>query len=79
MMNIIDILNKIKWDSKEKHDDYTLFYLDRITKQLKKLNYTDIIRIEDNFMIIMKDNEETYIPIHRIKRITKKDKVILER
>ena len=78
-MNIINILNKIKWDKRENPDDYTIFYLDRISNQLKPLKYTDIIRVEDSFMIVIKENEETHIPLHRIKRIRKKDKIILER
>lgn len=82
MMRIIDILNKIKWDSRENPDDYTILYHDRILKTLIEINYTDIKRIEDSFMVVEREDEpgkETMIPIHRIRKIKKKGVVVWSR
>jgi uncharacterized protein (UPF0248 family) len=79
MITIRDLLNKIKWDQNLKPEDYTLYYLDRISKTLKKLKYSDIIRTEGTFIIISIEGEETSIPMHRIRRVKEKNKVVWER
>ena len=75
MITIKDFLNKIKWDKRENPEDYTLHYLDRITGKLKKIAYTDIASFEGSFMIV----GESEIPLHRIREIRKKGKLIWER
>lgn len=35
MKPIKDLLNKIKWDKREKPEQYSLFYFDRISKTLR--------------------------------------------
>jgi len=79
MITIRELLNKIKWDQNLKPEDYTLHYLDRISKTLKKLKYSDIIRIEGTFIIVSIEGEETNIPMHRIRRVKEKNKVVWER
>ena len=79
MISIIELLNKIKWDKNLNPDEYSLFYLDRIRKVLIKVRYIDIKRIEDNFMILEKDNEKVTIPLHRIRRVERNKKLIWER
>ena len=76
-MTIKDILNKIKWDKKENPKDYSLIYLD--LGKLKEMPYTNIKRIEGTFMVIEKNNEETFIPMHRIRKVKRKGKIIWER
>ena len=78
MVTIKDLLNKIKWDKREVPEQYSLFYFDRIKKELIKIPYAKIKRIEGSFMIL--DNEEeSSIPLHRIKKVIKKDIVVWER
>lgn len=78
MQPIHELLNKIKWDKREDPKLYSIFYFDRILKQLIKIPYTKIKRIEGSFMII--DNEEeSNIPLHRIKKVTKNNIVVWER
>lgn len=79
MIPIKDLLNKIKWDKRENPDDYAIFYLDKIANKLIEIRYNDIKRIEGTFMVIDKDNEETYIPMHRIKKVKNKDKIVWSR
>ncbi len=79
MISIIDLLNKIKWDKNLNPDEYSLFYLDRITKGLIEIRYKDIKRIEDNFLILERDNKEVNIPLHRIRRVERNNKLIWER
>jgi uncharacterized protein (UPF0248 family) len=75
MIPIKELINKIKWDKRENPEDYTIHYIDRITKRLKEIAFTDIINIEGNFMLV----GEAEIPLHRIKQVRKKRKVIWQR
>lgn len=78
MITIKDLLNKIKWDKREKPENYDIFYFDRILKKLIKIPYTKIKRLEGSFMVL--DNiEGTNIPLHRIKKVTKNDVIVWER
>ena len=78
MQPIHELLNKIKWDKRENPDDYIIFYYDRILKKLIQLPYNKIKRIEGSFMIL--DNEEeSNIPLHRIKKVEKNKVVVWER
>jgi uncharacterized protein (UPF0248 family) len=85
MITIHDLLNKIKWDKSLKPGDYTLYYVDRITKTLKKMKYSDIIRAEGTFIITSIEGKETSIPMHRMRRVEerkegeKKARVVWER
>jgi len=76
MQHIPDLLNKIKWDKKEKPEQYEIFYLDRITKKLIGIKFKDIKRIEGSFMVLEKNNEEVNVPLHRIKRVERKGKLV---
>ncbi|MBW2966004.1 DUF504 domain-containing protein [Candidatus Woesearchaeota archaeon] len=77
MQPIKDLINKIKWDKRESPKDYSLIYIDLGKK--KELAYTEIKRLEGNFMIIERNNEEVEIPLHRIKEVKKKNKIIWKR
>ena len=78
MQPIHELLNKIKWDKREDPKQYSLFYFDRILNTLIKIPYTKIKRIEGTFMIL--DNEEeSNIPLHRVKKVAKDNVVVWER
>jgi len=77
MQTIKELINKIKWDKRENPEDYSLVYID--LGKRKELDYTEIRRLEGNFMVIEKDNEEIEIPLHRVKEVKKKDKIIWKR
>mgnify|MGYP001602213330 CR=1 FL=1 len=78
MIPIKDLLNKIRWDKRENPEEYTLFYFDRILNKLVSVPYKKIKRLEGSFMVL--DNEEeTNIPLHRIKKVTKNNVVVWER
>jgi uncharacterized protein (UPF0248 family) len=79
MQTIKDFLNKIKWDKNLNADYFSVYYLDNISKKLVKLKFKDILRIEGNFMVISKEDEETFIPLHRIREVKEKDKVVWKR
>lgn len=79
MITIKELINKIKWDKKENPDEFTLYYYDRVLDTLIELNYRDIIRIEDSFMIVMRNGEETNIPLHRVRYVKKNNEVIWAR
>jgi len=78
MLPIQHLLNKIKWDKRENPQDYLIFYFDRILKKLIEIPYTKIKKLEGSFMVL--DNEEeSNIPLHRIKKVTKNNIVVWER
>ena len=72
-----EILNQIKWDKRLRKEDYTICYLD--FGKIKEIPYNDIKRIEEGFMTIEKDGQETEIPLHRIRIIKKKGEIIWQR
>ena len=78
MQPIQDLLNKIKWDKRENPEQYSIFYFDRILKKLIKIPYTKIKRIEGSFMVL-NNEEESNIPLHRIKKVTKDNIIVWER
>lgn len=79
MEKIQDLLNKIKWHPDEDPKEYTIGYLDRIKKSLIIIKYEDIVRIESNFFVISRDMIEVNIPLHRIRKVMKREKTIWER
>ena len=78
MIPIKDLLNKIKWDKRENPKEYSIFYFDRILKKLIQIPYTKIKRVEGSFMVL-NNEEESNTPLHRIKKVMKKDVVMWER
>lgn len=79
MITIKSLLNKIKWDKNLNPGDYLLYYYDRIDKDLKEIKFVDINNINNSFIIIKKENKEIHIPLHRIKKVKKNNKIIWER
>ncbi|MBI4146389.1 DUF504 domain-containing protein [Candidatus Woesearchaeota archaeon] len=77
MITANEYLNKIKWDKREKPDEYALEYLD--FGRLVPIKYTDIKRIDEGFMAIDKNGKETMIPLHRIKIIKKQGDIVWQR
>ena len=78
MQPIHELLSKIKWDKRENPEEYSVFYFDRVLDKLIKIPYSKIKKIEGSFMVL--DNEEeSSIPMHRIKRVEKSNAVVWER
>ncbi|MBD3248498.1 DUF504 domain-containing protein [Candidatus Woesearchaeota archaeon] len=79
MQPIQDILNQIKWDKRLDPKDFKIGYEDKILKKIIEIPYNSIKDIENNFMVIEKDNKEIDIPLHRIRSVKQKDKIIWKR
>jgi len=73
-----DLLNKIKWSKEENPDDYSVGYWDNVDKKLIFIKFNEIKKIEGNFLLLNRE-EETYIPMHRIKQVKKKEKTVWKR
>jgi len=78
-MNAKEILNKLKWDRSEEPEKCSVFYIDRISNKLEKIEFKKIKNIEGNFLILEKNGEETEIPIHRIREVRRENKLIWRR
>ena len=77
-MNAKEELNKIKWGEKQP-EKYFVFYIDRISKDLKKIPFAKIKKIEGNFFEIEENGKIAEIPTHRIREIRKDSKLIWRR
>jgi len=77
MQHILDLLNKIKWDKKENPDDYSIAYFDRVSSKNREIRFNDIKSIEGNFMVV--GEEESHIPLHRIRKVKKKCVIVWQR
>ena len=77
MIPIKDLLSKINWDAREKPEEYVLWYVD--FGKLKPVPYLSIKRFEGNFMVIEKQGKEVEIPLHRVRKVMKGDKVVWQR
>lgn len=79
MITIINLLNKIKWDNREKDNQFKIGYYDRIGNKLIFINFEDIIFEKGNkFNFCLKGAEEEIheIPFHRIKQVIKNDEIM---
>ena len=74
---IKELINKIKWDKREKPEDYALWFLD--LDRLVEMPYAAIKRLEGNFMVVEREGEEVEIPLHRIREVRKKGVVVWRR
>ena len=74
MIPIDDLINKIKWDEREDPEEYVIVYQD--LHEEKEMPYTDIDHLEGNTMVLKTGTE---IPLHRIKKVIKQEKVIWQR
>lgn len=74
MISIKDLLNKIKWDKRERIEDYSIEYFDRIKNKNIEIRLKDV-EIEGDYVI----SGESTIPLHRIRKVKKKGKVIWNR
>jgi uncharacterized protein (UPF0248 family) len=79
MISIRELLNKIKYSLREKPEDYVLFYYDRVEDKLKELKLVDVERVEEGFLVLVREGKEVQIPLHRIKRVKKAGEIIWER
>jgi len=79
MITIDELINKIKWDKRENPSEYSLFYIDRITKKLVEIKYSDIKRIDEGLIVLEREGEETNIPLHRIREVRMKGSLVWKR
>lgn len=79
MKPVKDVLNKILWDAREKPQDYTIGYYDRVQDKIIEIPFTDITRLEEGFMILMRKGEETMIPLHRVRTIKRNNEQVWSR
>lgn len=78
MIPIQHLLNKIKWDKREKPEQYAIFYFDRVLKKLIRVPYAKIKKLEGTFMVLGNE-EESNIPLHRVKKVMKNNETVWER
>jgi uncharacterized protein (UPF0248 family) len=79
MQTAIQLISKIRWDPRERPEEYVLFYQDRLATELKALPFPAIKRVEGTFLIVERDGEETSIPAHRIRQVRRNGALVWER
>jgi uncharacterized protein (UPF0248 family) len=77
MQPIKELLNKIIWDRREDVSRYEAGVIDRFTNEITFIPLSKV-RIEGMFMVI-EGPEVVEIPLHRIRAVKKKGKVVWER
>ena len=70
-------LKRIKWDESLDEGEFSFTYIDFGKEREKK--YTEIMDIDGNFMVFVQDAKIAEVPIHRIRKIKQKGKVVFER
>lgn len=78
MIPVKDFLNKIKWSKEEEPSDYSIGYWDNVDKRIVFIKFGEIRKIEGNFLLLDRE-EDTYIPMHRIREVRKKEKLVWKR
>ncbi|HZX44651.1 MAG TPA: DUF504 domain-containing protein [Candidatus Nanoarchaeia archaeon] len=78
MISAKDYINKIKWSPGENSTEYSIGYWDNIEKKIIFIDFNEIKTVVGNFLSLDRA-KETYIPMHRIREIRKKGKVVWKR
>lgn len=79
METIRDFINKVMWSKEEKPSNYKISYYDRNVDGLVEIPFSRIETVSGSFMAVNMEGKTLNIPLHRIKLITKKGKVVLDR
>ena len=90
METVRNFLNKIRWDNTYDEDEYSVSYFDRVRKFEIQLPFANILDINQTHLTtyqcvvcvnnrVIKIEEETCIPFHRIKKIYKCNKIVYSR
>lgn len=69
-----DVLNRIIWDPRLNPKEFEIHYLDRKKEGLSKINFSEIKLKGDFFQY-----QNSLIPLHRIRKITRKGKVVWDK
>ena len=77
MAYIGDILNQIRLDKHSKPEEYVIVYFDRLDEQTYEVPLTALGR-RGNFIVVAKHGKAYNVPLHRIRQIKHKGKVIWE-
>ncbi len=71
-MKIKDAINMIRWEYREKIDDYVIIIIDRLTENgLKEISFSELDAVDNNYLYL-KSEENTVIPLHRVLMIKRK-------
>jgi len=71
-MRLMDVLNRLKWDAAYEFEDVIIYYEDRAEKELAFIKGRWIKKIGEKFI----ETERGYIPLHRIRRIEYRGRII---
>ncbi len=73
---VLDIINEAFKHPEKKRKLYVIKYYDAIANKRREVVHAKIKKVEHNFLITERDGEEHFIPIHRVKEIHAKGKVV---
>ena len=65
-----NVLNRLRWDSREKADDYVITYRHRgAPGDVKRVKASAILKLGKSYLTLPSESEEVTIPFHRILEI----------
>ena len=70
-----DVLNRLTWDQSLNKSDFSLVYIDRITKELIEEPMCVVVHCGDFFRL----GTTTSIPVHRIRQFKHRGKIVWEK
>lgn len=75
-MNLVNDLLSYKHLKNKK---YTFNYFDEVQKKMISIPHHHVHKLEHNNLIIIRNGKEEFIPIHRIREIKEKEKILWKR
>jgi len=59
--------------------EYVIYYYDRVEDVNKELTFNEIKEILNLYIVIGKEGKTVYVPLHRIREVRKKGKIVWKR
>ena len=69
MTPVKQLLDRIIWDKNLNKEEFSLGYLDRVSKKLLWVKVIEISAIDGNMMVLEQGDKSVHIPLHRIREV----------
>ena len=79
MKFLFDLLDNLKWATKEDKEKYTFYYYDRLKKVTRGFKFNDIKKILNLYLLINKEGKDVYISLTSLMEIKENNIIIWKR